>query len=311
MKDQYNREIDYLRISITERCNFQCTYCVDGTLQQSTMLTVEEIEKYVKVFVSLGIKKVRITGGEPLVHPRFLEIIKSIARFDEIESIYITTNGLLLEQYVEVLQLYKVKGFNISIDSLQQQRFHLLAKVDGKDRVLHSIYKAIDLGYDIKMNVVLIKGINEDEYKDFVELSRENKLKVRFIELMPIGAAKKLEGIKIEELLSSLDSSAYCQVKQGSVGSGPATYYQLINGIGMFGFISPLSQCFCETCNRIRITSDGMIKACLHYKQILSLRDYKEEELQKVIRSVIYGKPERHYFLEEKNEDKYMNQIGG
>ncbi|MDB8585312.1 GTP 3',8-cyclase MoaA [Turicibacter sanguinis] len=297
MKDRFNREIDYLRLSVTDQCNLRCVYCMEDTTQEflpkCSKLSDDEMIRIVTACARLGIKKVRLTGGEPLVRPGIVELIKRIHDIDGIEEIYLTTNGTVLSDQVKTLAHHGLKGVNISLDSLKADRFHQITRRGILANVLKFIDECLAYGLKVKLNTVLVDEVNQDEILDFVRLTLEKPIDVRFIELMPIGVGKADKG-------------------------GPATYVCVNQGPGKVGFISAVSNCFCESCNRIRVSADGFLKQCLHFKFGVSLKDLiragiTDEALQHVIYEQIYHKPEKHLFNQENidEEVKFMNQIGG
>ena len=323
MKDKFGREIDYLRVSVTDKCNLRCIYCMDEKdntfLKNDEKLTDDEIYRIVKESSELGIKKVRITGGEPLVKPNLVNLIGRINSISGIEEIYLTTNGILLADMIDELALNGLKGVNISLDSLKEERFNKLTRLGKLNKVLESIDKAIALGIKVKLNTVIVNDINKDEIIDFVNLTKEKNIDVRFIELMPIGVAINYKGATNEEVLKIISEnySDYEEVARSKSG-GPASYIKLKDAKGKIGFISAISNCFCEECNRIRLTPEGFLKQCLHFDYGIDLKSklragISDEELRKLIYDNIYEKPEKHLFLEKSDhkEIKFMNQIGG
>ena len=323
MKDKFGREIDYLRVSVTDKCNLRCIYCMDEKdntfLKNDDKLTDDEIYRIVKESSELGIKKVRITGGEPLVRPNLVNLLSKINSIQGIEEIYLTTNGILLTDMIDELAINGLKGVNISLDSLKEERFNKLTRLGKLNKVLESIDKAIALGIKVKLNTVIVDHINKDEIIDFVNLTKEKNIDVRFIELMPIGIAINYKGATNEEVLKVISEnySDYEEVVRSKSG-GPASYIKLKDAKGKIGFISAISNCFCEECNRIRLTPEGFLKQCLHFDYGVDLKSklragISDEELRKLIYDNIYEKPEKHLFLEKSDhkEIKFMNQIGG
>ena len=323
MKVRFGREIDYLRVSVTDNCNLRCVYCMDEKdnkfLKKDEKLTDDEIYRVVKESAKLGIKKVRITGGEPLVRPGVVDLIGKINSIEGIEEIYLTTNGILLADRLDELVKNGLKGVNISLDSLKEDRFNKLTRLGHVDNVLAAIDKAISLGIKVKLNTVIVNDINKDEIMDFVNLTKEKEIDVRFIELMPIGIAINYKGVANEEVLNIIrrKASDFEEVVRNQSG-GPATYIRLNGAKGKVGFISAMSNCFCEDCNRIRLTPEGFLKQCLHFDYGVDLKSMlregvNDEKLKEVIYNNIYDKPEKHLFLEdsEHKELKFMNQIGG
>lgn len=322
MIDKFGRKVDYLRISVTENCNLKCIYCIDDNIlntYKNDILSDDEIVKIATECASLGIKKIRITGGEPLVRKNIENLIYRLNNIKEIEEIYITTNGVLLNDKIEILKENGLTGVNISLDSLNKDRFKKLTKFDKLKEVLLSIDKALELGLKVKINTVIVDDINKDEIIDFVKLTKDKNIDIRFIELMPIGAAKKYKGISNEEILNIIKNNfKNIQVENKSKRSGPANYIRVDNYKGKIGFISQISNCFCEDCNRIRLTSTGFLKKCLHYNYGIDLKKHirsniSNKDLKELIYLNIYDKPQNHLFMKDcdDKENKYMNQIGG
>ena len=323
MKDKFGREIDYLRVSVTDKCNLRCIYCMgekdNNFLKNDEKLTDDEIYRIVKESSELGIKKVRITGGEPLVRPDLVKIVSKINSIPGIEEIYLTTNGILLADMIDELAANGLKGVNISLDSLNEERFNKVTRLGKLNKVLEAIDKSIALGIKVKLNTVIVNDINEDEIIDFVNLTKEKNIDVRFIELMPIGVAINYKGVTNEDVLKVISESYsdYEEVVRSKSG-GPASYIKLKDAKGKIGFISAISNCFCEDCNRIRLTAEGFLKQCLHFDYGIDLKSklrsgISDEELRKLIYDNIYDKPEKHLFLEKSDHKdlKFMNQIGG
>ena len=323
MKDKFGREIDYLRVSVTDKCNLRCIYCMgekdNNFLKNDEKLTDDEIYRIVKESSELGIKKVRITGGEPLVRPNLVKIVSKINSIPGIEEIYLTTNGILLADMIDELAANGLKGVNISLDSLNEERFNKVTRLGKLNKVLEAIDKSIALGIKVKLNTVIVNDINEDEIIDFVNLTKEKNIDVRFIELMPIGVAINYKGVTNEDVLKVISESYsdYEEVVRSKSG-GPASYIKLKDAKGKIGFISAISNCFCEDCNRIRLTAEGFLKQCLHFDYGIDLKSklrsgISDEELRKLIYDNIYDKPEKHLFLEKSDHKdlKFMNQIGG
>lgn len=323
MKDRFKREIDYLRLSVTDNCNLRCIYCMDEKenefLKSNDKLNDEEILQIVKSCADLGIKKIRVTGGEPLVRSKVTELIGKINSIKGIEEIYITTNGILLADKVEDLAKSGVKGVNISLDSLKVDRFKSLTRKGELSKVLESIDKCIEHGIKVKLNTVMVNDINNDEIIDFIKLTINKPIDVRFIELMPIGVGKVYKGVSNKEIRDIIKGNFSNISEIGKEkSSGPAKYIKVDGALGKIGFISAMSNCFCEECNRIRITPEGFLKQCLHFDYGVNLRDLirkgiSDEELKKVIEDTIYNKPEKHLFNKNKSHEeiRFMNQIGG
>ena len=319
MKDSLGREIDYLRISLTESCNLRCIYCMpEGVAPKvcGETLTKENIFDIVEVAVELNIKKIRLTGGEPLLRQDIVEIVQGI-KDRGIEKIYITTNGILLSEKIEKLKKAGLKGVNISLDTLDREQFNYITRGGDLERVLQGIEKALNLNLEVKINSVIMKDINENAIEELVKLTLNNQLDVRFIELMPIGQGKKFTGISNNEIYDRLEKTFefdrdYKEIK------GVSTYYKLKDSEGNIGFISPINSCFCETCNKIRLTSDGVIKRCLNSKGNTNIKEsldknVEKEEIKEILEQEIFKKPEKHLFGKENKDEelKNMNAIGG
>ncbi len=323
MRDRFNRDIDYLRLSITDKCNLRCVYCMEDKeqdfLKNSHLMTNEEIIRVVKASAKLGIKKIRLTGGEPLARPKVDELIKQLNDIEGIDEIYMTTNGTLMADQVHLFAKYGLKGVNISLDTLKEDRFKQITRRGNLSDVLQFIEECLKYQLKVKINTVLMEGVNDDEILDFVNLTLTHPIDVRFIELMPIGIGKKHKGVSNAKILDLIKSN-HLEIKEsGRVKKGgPAEYIQVANAVGRVGFISAVSNCFCQDCNRIRITADGFLKQCLHFRFGVNLKDklregISDEALVQLISQNIYEKPEKHLFNQkDKNEErKLMNQIGG
>lgn len=318
MKDKFGREIDYLRVSVTDNCNLRCIYCMDEKnnkfLKNDEKLTDDEIYKVIKESANLGIKKVRITGGEPLVRQGIVKLISKINTIPGIEEIYLTTNGILLADMIDELAVNGLKGVNISLDSLKEERFNKLTRLGKLDKVLKAIDKAIDLGIKVKLNTVIVNDINKDEILDFVKLTIEKPIDVRFIELMPLGEGEYFYEngyFNISKLINDIDELYKIEDEKGST----ARLYQAKYAKGRIGIITPISCQFCNTCNRIRITSDGKIKLCLHSNEETDIRYYLNKPMifKEVLKEIILKKPDKHNLLENNSSDTYrqMYEIGG
>lgn len=313
MEDFYGRKIDYLRISITEKCNLRCRYC----MAEDQKFAVEElsIDDYIKLarpMIKKGIKKIRITGGEPLLKKDLPILIKAFKK-EGIEDISITTNGILLDKYAEELREAGLTRINISLDSLNEDKYRYITRGGDLSKVLNAIKICKDLKFDaIKINVVLLKNFNLDEFQDFLDFSDMEDLIVRFIELMPIGEAIKFKDQLVsnaELIKSNKDLKKYT----GNKETGPAEYYYRDNKKSLIGFISPLSCNFCQSCNRIRIDHNANLITCLHSSKLVSLKDQinNEKELIELLDKSIIEKPKRHEILEGHTIKRNMNTIGG
>ena len=321
MKDSYGRDINYLRISLTENCNLKCIYCLPENYSpqqydESKILSEENILSIVKGAKEIGVKKIRLTGGEPLLRKDIISIVSGIKKIG-IDEIYITTNGTLLSEKIESLYDAGLSGINISLDSLEEKQFEEITRGGKLLKVLVGIEKSYNLGLKVKLNSVILKGINENAISDLAELTLKKGIDVRFIELMPIGQGKNFIGINNSEIYERLEKNFgfdrdYKEIK------GVSTYYRLKNSKGKIGFISPINSCFCETCNKIRLTSDGVIKRCLNTKGNINIKEYLDknigkDEIKEILKKEIFNKPEKHLFGKENEaeEMKNMNAIGG
>ena len=313
MKDRFGRNITYLRISVTDLCNLRCKYCMPESgvesLCHSDILSIEEIVEIVKVASKNGIKKIRLTGGEPLVRRGFINLCKQISKIDEIEDIAITTNGVYLKEMADELFENKVRRINFSLDTLIKEKYNDITRRNDFDKTMESLFYAIKKGFKVKINVVLIGGFNDDEIQDFVNLANDYDLEVRFIELMQIGETanwSKDKFISNKIVLEKVPKLEFDRV------SGVAKIYKIIGQKGRIGLISPISCSFCEDCNRIRLTSDGKLKPCLHSKDEINLKGLSGEELEEVFKRGIFEKPEKHHLEDGKSESaRDMNKIGG
>jgi cyclic pyranopterin phosphate synthase len=322
MIDHKGRKIDYMRISLTDRCNLRCKYCMPdegvSLLRHEDILSYEEIIKIVRVAANLGISKIRLTGGEPLLRKNITYLVKSIKNIKGIEEVSITTNGILLERLLDDLIEAGLDRINLSLDTMNCATYKEITGSDKLQKVLNGLYKALDSGLKVKINVVPLRGYNTDELIDLVKLTIDRQLDVRFIELMPIGLGKNFDSIENEDILKEIKKEYKIHKMLGTIGNGPAVYYKIQEGKGSIGFISPLSHQFCKECNRIRLTAEGFLKLCLHSNKGISLRDLlrkniSENELEEIMRTIIALKPDRHHFQEDtENEDsRRMHQIGG
>lgn len=313
MKDRFGRDITYLRISVTDLCNLRCKYCMPESgvesLCHSDILSLEEIVEIVKVAAKNGITKIRLTGGEPLVRRGFVHLCKEISKIEQIEDIAITTNGVHLKNMADDLFENKVKRINFSLDTLVKEKYNDITRRNDFEKTMESLFYAIEKGFKVKLNVVLIGGFNDDEIENFVKLANDYDLEVRFIELMQIGETANWSRDKFVSnkiVLEKVPKLEFDGV------SGVAKIYKIKGQKGKIGLISPISCSFCSDCNRIRLTSDGKLKPCLHSKDEINLKGLSGEELEEVFKRGIFDKPEKHHLEEGKSESaRDMNKIGG
>lgn len=328
MIDAMGRNIEYMRISVTDRCNMRCMYCMpkdDITWQsKENILTGEEIVHLCDIFASLGISKIKLTGGEPLVRKDLPKLLKEIKVIEGIDNVTLTTNGLLLESQIEDLIEAGLDAVNISIDSFDEKVFKEITGSEGSGKVRTAIEKA--LTYEdlrVKINCVPLKGINDDSLADLAAMAKDHRLSVRFIEMMPIGLGRRFKAFREDELKALLEARfGPMTYFAGKLGNGPCRYFTIDGFMGKVGFISAVSHKFCDKCNRIRLTSDGFLKTCLQFNEGTSLIELlrcgaDDRILQSVIYDTIYNKPEGHQFGQvidsqcSKIEDNKMFQIGG
>lgn len=318
MLDKKGRNIEYLRISLTDRCNLRCIYCMPEKGVQKKcheeILRFEEVEKIITACSALGIKKVRFTGGEPLVIKGLDKLIKHTASMPGIKDISLTTNGMLLADMAEDLKAAGLNRVNISLDTLIADKFNKITRLGDINKVFEAIEKCLSLDMvPIKLNIVLMKGINDDEIGDFIKLTMDAPIQVRFIELMPIGEGQKYFdecSMKVDEVIER-----FPELIPVDDDSKVASVYKMPGAMGTVGLISPISCKFCNDCNRIRLTSVGTIKPCLHSSEEINLKPYinDEQKLNEVIKDAVYNKPEEHHLeIEKKSDtDRMMYQIGG
>ncbi|WP_245695088.1 GTP 3',8-cyclase MoaA [Desulforhopalus singaporensis] len=339
--DQFSRTISYLRLSLTDRCNLRCMYCMPSEdqdvekhvktgdfLQHSDLLTYEELLRVVRLTVSLGMNKLRLTGGEPLVRKGVVQFIEELSRIEGLDQIRLTTNGVLLKEYAEDLYRSGVRYINVSLDTLDPDKFK---KITGRDRfrqVWAGLQKALDLGFKIKINVVAMKGVNDDEFVDFGRLALEYPFHVRFIEFMPVGGKNSwqkdrfIRGEDIRTMISTLGSLQPFAIQHGA---GPARMYDLVTPdgqTGAVGFISPISHHFCDKCNRLRLTSEGKLRACLLKDEETDLKKIlrgngSDQDIMTAVRQTIIDKPQGHSLQNETEAEEKarsggtMSRIGG
>lgn len=324
MKDKFNREIEYMRISLTDRCNLRCKYCMPCDvpwIDHEQILSYEEILEICQIAVELGINRFKITGGEPLVRKGCLEFIRLLKQMPGVQQVTMTTNGILLRQYADELAEAGINGINVSLDTLDRGRFAFLTGKDALDQVLDGLYYSHKLGIKMKVNCVPLKGVNEDGLLQMLEICRDYPIDVRFIEVMPIGYGKEYAGISVVNLEQEI-RNAYPdgETVLRRLGNGPARYYHPSSFMGSVGFIDAIHGKFCSDCNRIRLTSEGFLKTCLYYGHGTSLRDYRRrggnrEGLKNLMKQTIFQKPKEHHFgsqsVEDERELRKMSQIGG
>lgn len=341
LNDLFARSISYLRISLTDRCNLRCFYCrteeealgVLPKLRHVDLLSYEEILRVAKAAVSMGISKVRLTGGEPLLRRNVMAFIRDLSAIPGLDDIRITTNGLLLEKYAEELYQMGLRKVNISLDSLRPERVARITGQDCFDQVWASVRKVLALGFaPVKLNMVVMRHVNDDEVLDFARLSQKLPLQVRFIEFMPIGQSSRWQNdalVTNDELMARLRARGELIPLQQQHHDGPARVFRLgAEAIGSIGFISPISNHFCKNCNRLRLTSAGGLRSCLLHDEEIDLRpllrrdnasDTDDTILQEALLKAVRNKPEGHDLARKIQETRanchncqgLMSRIGG
>lgn len=327
MHDEFARDINYLRISVTDRCNLRCVYCMPpegvALTERDRILRNEDFLAIIRAAVKTGIRKIRLTGGEALVRKGIVDLVREIARIDAIDDVAMTTNGILLPQFAYPLKKAGLKRVNISLDTLKPERFREITRLGELGQVWDGIQAARRVGLKpIKLNVVAMRGFNDDEIMDFVDLTRKMPLHVRFIELMPIGASdnwaaeKMITVPEIRDIIAA--GGVALEPAKPVAGNGPAKYFRVPGAVGTVGFISAISDHFCSNCNRLRLTSEGQLRPCLQSPAEVDLRTplrtgMSEDELAALISQAVGLKPERHTMATDgwHENTRTMSQIGG
>ncbi|MBR5230205.1 MAG: GTP 3',8-cyclase MoaA [Firmicutes bacterium] len=329
MKDIHGRNIDYIRISVTDRCNLRCLYCMpeDGvaSVGHEKILSFDEIIRLMRISAGLGIKKVKITGGEPLVRKGIAGLIADIKKIEGIEQVTMTTNGILLEENLKELAAAGLDGVNISLDTLSPEKYSQITRREGLEKVLSSLRACAKYpNLAVKINAVTLADYNYDEIESLAALAKDYIADIRFIEIMPVGLGKEYRGYNQDIILERL-TAAFGEPQQDEEkrGNGPAVYYKFSGFRGSVGFISALSHSFCGSCNRIRLTSEGFLKSCLNFAEGADLRTVMregatDEKLKTIISECIVSKPAGHCFGTEdvdkaghKKDSRRMSAIGG
>lgn len=326
LTDQFKRPITYLRISVTDKCNLRCVYCMPEAglawLPKSEILSYEEIAQLVKAAASAGVRSVRLSGGEPLIRRDLHRLVAAIHAVDGIEDISLSTNGLLLTEQIEALKAAGLRRVNVSLDTLRADRFEAIARRPGLDRVLAGIDAAIAAEMTpVKINVVVMRGQNDDEVAAFAQWTRRQPVFVRFIEVMPVHENVGLQRdsyVSSNEILERVGAIGDLRPSAGPGGNGPARYFAFDGAPGAVGVISPLSHDYCERCNRVRLTADGHLRLCLFGDQDVDLRTplrggESMEGLADILRSAMLIKPERHHLRlgETSSRMRAFSEIGG
>lgn len=323
MQDQFLRKIDYLRISVTDRCNLRCKYCMPTQgvqwMPQDFILSYEEILRLMRISTELGFHRFRITGGEPLVRKGIIDFLRECAQLPGVEDFMLTTNGMLLPEMAFDIKAAGVQRVNISLDTMDQNRFFEITRGGDVSRVIQGIFRSLEAGLNpVKVNVVVVRGFNTEELPSFLTLAKEYPLHVRFIELMPIGVSSenRADFVSIAEMKELLKLEEDVPTRD-IPGGGPAEYFRPNGFKGSIGFISALSRHFCNTCNRVRLTADGKLRPCLHSKHEVDLREVlrsgiSDQDILKVFAQAVWHKPAEHHMNNEAWQDtRVMSQIGG
>ena len=314
MQDSYGRTIQYLRLSVTDLCNYRCIYCMpeDGVVKKKhqDMLTIEEMTEIVQAAYKLGIRKIRLTGGEPLVRKGIVTLCRNIKSIDSTIELGITTNGSLLAPMAKQLKSTGVDRLNISLDSTEPETFKKITRGGDLQDVFSGIKAAQNAGFEqLKINTVLLKNVNDHELYDLIYLTKDTAVHVRFIELMPLGVAKDWDS---DRFMTTAMIEGLLQNAELLKIDGVARVYRLPGHKGTIGLICPVSHSFCPSCNKIRVTADGKLKPCLHSNQEINLRGLHDKALEEAIRTGIMQKPKSHRFgSAAASTARYMNEIGG
>ena len=321
--DEYGRKINYLRISITDRCNLRCTYCMPpggiSLLNHNDVLRYEEITRLAHLAYELGFIKFRITGGEPLVRKGVPDLVENISGFGNNIDLSLTTNGILLSKYAKDLKSAGLQRINISLDTLDREKFKRISRFDLFQDVIKGIRSSIEVGFNpIKINVVVVRSFNYDEVLDFVDMTKDQPLWVRFIELMPFSRSEfSLEDfVSANETKTKIEAHYKITEINGTDSSTPARDYLVEGHKGQIGFIAPMSKKFCDHCNRIRLTADGRLLPCLMSEIEIDIKTLMREgasddELKQIIQSAMQKKPKEHKLCTDEKVGRAMSRVGG
>ncbi|WP_372864196.1 GTP 3',8-cyclase MoaA [Spongiibacter sp.] len=323
LQDRFGRQVDYLRLSVTDRCDFRCVYCMaeDMTfLPRRDILSLEQLYDIGAAFVQLGVKKIRLTGGEPLVRRNVLSLVERLAALDGLEQLNMTSNGAQLDKFAAPLHKAGLTGINISLDSLREDRFKELTRTGELSKVIAGIDAARDAGFErIKLNAVMMTGRNDDEILDLVDFARDRQVDISFIEEMPLGQISEhdraLSFCSSDDIRRRIDAR-YPLTASAETSGGPSRYYRMADSHSRIGFISPHSHNFCHLCNRVRLTVEGRLLLCLGNEYSVDLKSVLENDPQQLQQAIIDAmdiKPERHYFdlNDEPQIVRFMNTTGG
>jgi GTP 3',8-cyclase len=324
LSDSFQRPINYLRVAVTDRCNLRCVYCMpeEGVpwMPHSNILSYEEIHTIVKSAAEMGITRVRLTGGEPLVRAGIVDFVKMLSGIKELEDISMTTNGIFLAKFAADLKNAGLSRVNVSLDTLKPERFKKICRGGDINEVLNGIETAMTVGLKpVKINMVVMCGVNDDEILDFARKTIDQEWNVRFIELMPFTGhdGQTPKGLTAREIKKRLDPIGKMEPTMPSRGNGPAKYYRFPDAKGTIGFITALSEHFCFSCNRLRLTADGKLRPCLMSEQMLDLREplrsgISQQQLKDLIQQAVTAKPMGHHLVEgQRPNDRPFCQVGG
>ena len=328
MRDQFERNINYMRVSVTDLCNLRCTYCMPKSgvhqISHDEILTFDEIVRVCRIGAELGISRIKLTGGEPLVRKGVEKLAEMLCQTPGIEQVALTTNGVFLKEKLPVLQQAGVHSVNISLDTMDREQYQKLTGTDCLLQVMESIYAALEQGMQVKVNCVALKDQNESQWSKIAALAKSYPLDVRFIEMMPIGLGKSCLG-SLQETVQKKLEAVYGEAKpeadlSAERGNGPAVYWEFPGFQGKIGFISAISHKFCADCNRIRMTAEGFVKPCLQFAKGVDMRallrgQNEDIVLKEALKQLIYEKPRCHQFEtedeDESLEQREMSRIGG
>ncbi|MGJ8686172.1 MAG: GTP 3',8-cyclase MoaA [Spongiibacteraceae bacterium] len=326
LQDRYHRKVDYLRLSVTDRCDFRCVYCMAEDMKflpRKQILSLEQLYDISHSFVQLGVRKIRLTGGEPLVRRNILQLVERLGQLADLDELHITTNGAQLDKFAAPLRAAGVTGLNISIDSLNPQRFNELTRFGKLSDVTRGIDAACAAGFKrIKLNAVILQGRNDDEILDLVEFARDHEVDISFIEEMPLGNINEhdraLSFISSEQIRNAI-GERHTLTASDETSGGPSRYYRMVDSPSRIGFISPHSNNFCHLCNRVRVTVEGRLLLCLGNEHSVDLKttlDQYPGNHQRLAQQIVAAmdlKPERHHFDldDEPQIVRFMNMTGG
>lgn len=325
MRDQFGREITYLRLSVIDKCNLRCVYCMPmggvRGVESSELLTLDEMERLIRLFANLGIRKIRLTGGEPTIRKSLPELLRRIRTVSGIREVAMTTNGVLLPLLAKELKAAGLDRVNISLDTLEREKFIRITGMDHLPEVLRGVEAAVrEELTPVKLNTVVMRGINDEEAVNLVHFAIERKVHIRFIEVMPTHARvlqTRDRLVPSKEIKEKLDREFYLEAIPSYAGS-PSRDFQVAGTSTTVGFISPLSNFFCASCNRIRLKATGALKTCLHGAEVLNLRDLlrsglRDEAMSRLIERVVFGRAAEHFLNNEfvPHQDFFMSQVGG